>query len=272
MKSEAKRAAREAETSRTFRRMARAGYAANGIVHGLVGIIVLVVAFGGEAQADQVGAFQAIAAAPVGFAALWIIAIALWALAAWQVIEGLLAPGSYADAEAAARKWGRRISAWGQAVVFAALGVIAVSVALGARPDGEEAAEDASRDLLSVPGGGFLLGLIGLAIGGGGVAFIVMGVRRSFEVMLDLPDGRKGSAVTALGVVGYTAKGVALVVVGAILLIAAVRVEPETAGGLDGAVAALLFLPAGGLLAGLVGTGFFAYGVFCVLRARYARL
>ena len=272
VRAEAKQAAREAETSTTFRRLARAGYAANGIVHGLVGVIVLVLAFGGDGEADQAGAFKAISTAPVGFAALWALAIALWALAAWHIAEGLLAPGSYADAEAAARKWGLRLSAWGQAAVFAALGVVAASVALGARPDGEEAAEDASRGILSIPGGPFLLGAIGLGIFAVGVAFVVMGVLRSFEKKLDLPDTAVGSAVTALGVVGYVAKGIALVLVGAILVIAAVRVDPDAAGGLDGAVTAILALPVGPALAGLVGVGFLAYGVFCIFRARYARL
>ena len=45
------------------------------------------------------------------------------------------------DAEGAANKWGRRAAEWGQALVFIALGLIAASVALGARPDAEKAAE-----------------------------------------------------------------------------------------------------------------------------------
>jgi hypothetical protein len=272
VKAEAREVARKAESSRGFRGFARAGYIANGVVHALVGVIVLVVAFGGEGETDQAGAFKAIASAPVGFIALWVLAAALWALGIYHLAEGVLTSRRQPDAMGAAQKWGRRGAEWGQAAVFIALGAIAASVALGAKPNGEEAAEDASRGILSVPGGPFLLGVIGLAIGGGGIAFIVMGVLRSFENKVDLPAGTMGSFVTVLGVVGFVAKGIALVIVGAILLVAAVRVDPQTAGGLDGAIHALLALPFGPLLAGLVGVGFLAYAVFCVFRARYARL
>ena len=57
---------------------------------------------------------------------------------------------------------------------------------------------------------------------------------------------------------------------GVLLVIAAVRADPETAGGLDGAVDAMLALPLGPALAWVVGLGFIAYGVFTIARARFA--
>ena len=272
MRNEAKRAARRAKSSPAFRIFARAGYAANGIVHGIIGVIVLVLALGGRGEGDQAGAFKAIVAVPIGFAALWLLAVALWGLAAWHAAEGLLARPDDDDARSILRKWWRRIAEWGQTLVFAALGLIAASVALGARPNSDAVAEGASRGILSIPGGPFMLGAIGLAIGVGGIAFVVMGVRRSFEGQLELPEGPIGVWVKTLGVAGFIAKGIALVVVGVLLLIAAVRVDPKAAGGLDGAIDALLRLPIGPWLAGLVGVGFLAYAVFCGFRARWARL
>ena len=58
---------------------------------------------------------------------------------------------------------------------------------------------------------------------------------------------------------------------GLLLVVAAVRTDPDAAGGLDGAVHALLALPSGPWLAGIVGAGLIAYGLFCFFRARYAR-
>ncbi|WP_345802049.1 DUF1206 domain-containing protein [Microbacterium sp. AZCO] len=311
-KAEAKHVARETESNGGVRVLARAGYFANGVVHALVGIIVLVLAFGGRGESDQAGAFKAIAAAPVGFAALWVLAVTLWALGVYHAAEGLLArrdgekhaPGDdgprrgddrprrgddqprrgsdperrgsdqpeRATRRKIATKWGRRVAEWGQALVFLALGGIAASVALGARPNGEAAAEGASRGILSIPGGPLLLGVFGVAVGGAGLAFVVMGVRRSFRDKLELPDGALGITVAVLGVFGFVAKGVALVIVGAIFLIAAVRIDPKAAGGLDGAVDAMKSLPAGSWLAAAVGVGFIAYGVFCGFRGRYAKL
>ena len=112
-----KHVAREAEANRGLRGVARAGYAANGCVHILVGVIVLVVAFGGDGETDQAGALKAIGAAPLGFLALWALAIALLGLGLYHLLEGVLAWGGDA-----ARKWGRRVSEWGQALVFIALG------------------------------------------------------------------------------------------------------------------------------------------------------
>ena len=255
MSSEVKHVARKAEESRTFRAGARAGFAANGFVHVLVGVIVLVVAFGGDGETDQAGAFKAVAAAPAGFIGLWLLAIALLALGLYHLLEGILAWGGDA-----ARKWGRRVAEWGQALVFIALGLIAASVALGARPDADEAAEDASRGLLAIPGGPYVLGLIGIGIGIAGIAFIVMGILRSFETKMSLPPGPVGAGVKTLGIVGFIAKGIALIILGILLLVAAVDVDPSAAGGLDAAIDALLALACGPLLVGAVGVGLIAYG------------
>lgn len=265
--SATRKALREAESSTWFRRSARAGFVANGIVHIAVGAVIVVVAAGGEAESDQTGAFRAIAAAPLGFAALWAIAAALWALAAWHLLQALTA--RHGDTS---KRAGRIVSEAGQAAAFAAIGVVAAVVAAGARPDGEESAEGASRGILTIPGGPFLLGAVGLGVGIAGIAFVVMGVRASFRKKVAVPDGPAGAALVVLGIVGFIAKGAALGIVGVLLTVAAVQADPEAAGGLDGAVQALIAMPAGPALAGAVGTGFIAYGVFTVARARFARL
>ena len=268
----AKAAAREAESSTAFELSARAGYVANGIVHVLVGTIVLVIAFGGDGEGDQAGAFKALAAAPLGVVLLWLIAVAMCALGLWHAAEGILARDLSGDTKGAARKWGRRAAEWGQALVFIGLGVLAAFVALGARPDAEKAAETASRGLLHVWGGPVVLALVGIGFVIGGIAFVVMGVMRSFRSRLRIPDGRAGRTMTVMGVIGFVAKGVALLVVGVLLIIAAVRTEAKTAASLDGAVQAILDLTLGPLLAGIVGVGLLAYGVFTVFRARVARM
>lgn len=255
-----------------FEALARAGYVANGAVHLLIGAIVFALAFGGDGEGDQAGALKAVAGAPAGFVVLWLIAIALWALGVWHVVEGILARDRSGDAKGTVRKWGRRAAEWGQAVVFIALGVVAAAVALGARPDGEETAESASRGLLTLPGGPIVLALIGIAIAIGGVAFVVMGVLRSFRKRMHVPAGAVGRGITILGVVGFVAKGISLLIVGVLLVVAAVTSDAEAAAGLDGAVQALLDLPLGPLLVAVVGVGFAAYGVFTIARARYARM
>lgn len=267
MTSSVKDAARSAESSPVVRALARGGFVANGVVHLLLGVIVLAVAFGGSGETSQSGAFKAIAAAPLGFVVLWVLAILLWALGIWHVLEGISASRG-----SDVKNWGVRISEWGQALVFFALGVIAAAVALGARTSGDQAAQSASGDLLKVPGGVFVLGLAGVGVGIGGISFIVMAVKRSFRKKMSIPSGRVGTTATILGIVGYLAEGVALVIVGILLIVAAVQVDPAVAGGFDAAIKSLLSLFLGPLLVGAVGVGFLAYGVFLFFRAKYARL
>lgn len=268
MDSEApKRVAREATTMPWFRALARLGYVSSGIVHALIGVIALIVALGGDAATDQTGALRAIAALPLGFTLLWIIAAGFFALAAWKIGEGILVRG-----DSDLKKWGGRVGQWCQAVVFAAFGAVAAAIALGARLSSEQAAEKASRGVLDISGGTFLLIAVGIGVGATGISFLSMGVRRSYRTRVSVPVGALGRLVDILGIVGFVAKGVALAAMAVLLVIAAVRDEAATAGGLDGALAALLGLTLGPVLVASIGIGFIAYGVFCLFRARYARL
>ena len=267
MSTSVRAAARDAAANPAFRVAARAGYAANGILHLLIGGLVIAVGFGAREDSDQTGAFRALAAAPLGAAALWGLAVGLVALGGWHLLQAFVPRHLTVR-----RRIGRILTEAPQGVAFLVIGIVAASVALGARPRAEQAAEDLSRGVLTWSIGGFILGVVGLTVAGVGVGFVWMGVRRSFHSKVRVPDGRRGLALTALGVIGFVAKGVALMVVGVLLTVAAITVEPDTAGGLDGAVSAMIALPAGPVLACLVGLGFLAYGVFTIFRARYARL
>ena len=262
-----KQAARSADSNRALGLLARGGYAASGVVHLLLGALVVAVAFGRGGQTDQSGAFKTISGAPLGMALLWVLAVLLAALGLYHLVQCFLV-----REKSTAKTWAKRASELGQAVIFAALGFVGATVALGARPNGDRSAENASRGVLALPGGPLLLGLIGAGVLIGGIAFAVMGVRKSFVKRLTLPGGRVAEAVTTLGVVGYLAKGVALAIVGGLLLVAAVTVDPKKAGGLDDAVHTLLGLPFGPALTVAAGIGFAAYGVFLFFRARYAKL
>jgi hypothetical protein len=123
-----------------------------------------------------------------------------------------------------------------------------------------------------MPGGPFILGVAGAAIVIVGGAFVVKGATRSFREKLSMPGGTAARAITALGVVGYVAKGIALVIVGILVITAAVTLDPEAAGGFDEAISSLIALPFGPWLVASVGVGFIAYGLYCFFRARYARL
>jgi len=262
-----KAAARSAEDTPQLRVLARGGYVASGVIHLIIGGIALVLASSGHGESDQAGALTAIASAPLGFAALWAVAVLLWALGIYHGVHGLAL-----RIERAPERWRRRIAEWAQAALFIGMGVIAAVVAVGGRPDPDSSAREASRGLLTFPGGPVLLGLVGAGFVVGGAAWVVMGVRRSFRRRVSLPEGPAGVVIAGIGVVGFVIKGIAFAVIGALLIVAAVKRDPHAAGGLDAAVETLRALPFGGALVAVMGVGFAAYGIFCVFRARYADL
>lgn len=263
-----KAVARSAQNTRTFRALARVGYVVLGIVHIIIGAIAISVAVGaGGGEADQGGAMEQVSRVPFGTVVLWIIALGLFALGVWQVAEAVLERDP--DTK---KKWGRRIKYLGTAIAYIAIGATALTYALGGQSDSSQSSETMTAQLLAAPGGVVLIVLIGLVVLGVGVAFIVRGIRRSFEKHLALPAGAVGDGVRVLGTVGYVAKGIAIAVVGVLFLVAAFTHDPQKAGGLDAALKSLAALPFGQVILWLVGAGLIVYGAYCFARAKYARL
>lgn len=260
-------AARAAQDSSLFRRLARVGYVVLGILHLVIGGIAISIATGGGGEADQGGAMEQIRSTPVGIVLLWAIGAGLLALAAWQIAEALLERDP--DAKKA---WAHRAKFLGTAVAYIAIAVTAVVVALGGQAESSDSSQTLSARLLATPGGVLLLILIGLAVAAVGVAFFVRGVTRAFEKHLDLPSGAARRGIVALGVAGYVAKGLAVAATGVLFIAAAVTHDPETAGGLDAGLRALAGLPFGAVVLWVVGAGLVLYGLFCIARARYNRM
>lgn len=242
---------------------ARAGYAASGLVHVLIGVLAAQLALGSSSgSADESGAFAAIAANPFGAVVLWFSVVAFVALAAWQAAAALSgAAGEATD----------RVKAGAKAVVYLALAFTAFSVVRGGSGGGQTS--DATATLMQSTGGRLLVGAIGLGVLAVGAYHVYKGVQKKFlEDLTRLPSGTAGRVARRAGVVGYAAKGVALGIVGVLFVLAAVRSDPQEASGLDGALQALRDAPAGPALLLLVAAGLVAFGVYCGVRSRFGRL
>jgi hypothetical protein len=160
----------------------------------------------------------------------------------------------------------------GKGLAYLLLAATAFTSARGGQSNSEADVGALSATLIATPGGVIALLLIALLVMVVGGYFVAKGARRRFIDDIDLPDGAVGGAVVGIGVFGYVAKGVALVVVGLLLAVAAVRADPAQASGLDGSLRTLSELPLGQGILILIGLGFIAYGVYCFVRARLARL
>ena len=178
-----------ARSSTAAHALARSGYAASGVVQGLVGVLAIQVAVqGGGQEADQSGALQTLARAPGGAVVVWFAAVGGLALALWLVADGVLAHGG--DAKAT---WKARASSWGKAVVYGAIGVTALRVALGAGGSSSRSSRQGSAALLGLPGGPVLLAVVGLGVVVLGAALVRRGIAKRFvETIRVRPDERAG--------------------------------------------------------------------------------
>ena len=242
---------------------ARAGYAASGLVHVLIGLLaVQLAAGGGSGSTDQTGAFSQIASTPFGAVTLWVSVVAFVALAAWQAAAAI---------SGAAGETGDRAKAGAKAAVYLALAVTAFGVLQGA--GSSDGTSSFTGRLMQAPGGRVLVGAVGLGVLAVAVHHVRKGWRRTFlDDLRRLPAGPAGRWAERAGVVGYVAKGAALGVVGVLFVLAASHADPGEAGGLDAALQTLRDAPAGPLLLGLVAVGLVAFGLYCGVRARFARM
>ncbi len=249
--------------------VARAGFAVSGLLHFLIGVIAIRLAMGGQGQADVSGAVQQLAAQPAGPVLLWIAFAACVALAIWQASDAIF---DYQHLPTK-KKAGKKAKAALQAVVYTAFALTLASVATGAHTDNRESTSDMTASLMKAPGGVALLVAIGAAIAVTGIVYAIRGFRKSFIKYLRMPSQPHArTAVTTIGVVGYVAKGFALLLVGLLIIIAAVTAHPEESTGLDGSLKALREQPLGVYLLAAVGIGLICYGVYMVVRAKLAKM
>jgi hypothetical protein len=260
-------AARRTQNNDAVRGLARGGYAASGVLHLLVGWLAVQLALGRPTgQADGGGAFQAIAQMPGGAVLLWAVAVGFAALALWQLVTAFLGtPGAEHDA-------GARAKSAAKAVLYGVLAGTGVQYAQGTGGGGSSE-ESLTAQVMKMPAGPWLVGAVGLAIVGVGVYHVVKGVRKKFLRDLTGTGGRGvGPVVVRLGQAGYVAKGIALGVVGGLLVAAAVTTDSSQAGGLDEALRTMREQPFGTALLLVIGLGIAAFGLYSFARARFARL
>lgn len=275
MKKELKDAANaveDASNSRAFVIAARAGFAVSGLLHLLIGSVAIQLALvkaGPAGPADQAGAVAQLARQPEGLLLLWAGFAACVALALWQTSNAVF---DYGHLEAK-KKVAKKLSAAGKAVVFAVMALTFAASASGNSQTGGKTTSDFTVSIIKAPGGAFLLIIIGAAIAGAGLVFVVLGLKGSFKKDLSLPpSGTARSVVTGLGMVGYIAEGVALFLVGLLFILATANARPQDSTGLDGGLKALREQPYGVYMLTAVGAGLICYGLYLMVKAKFARM
>lgn len=268
----AEASAARAANSKVLEALTRAGFIGYGVVHLLFAWLALQIAFGRPAgEGDQSGALRTLAGQPLGRFLVAAIAVGMLAMTLWQVLEA--AAGHLVDT--GRRRVVERLASAGRAIVYGYIAWTAFQVFSGAdKSSAAEKQEGLSAQLMRGTGGRWLVGLAGLALAALGIGLVVYGLKKKFQRRLHTE--RMSPAVRELsrrlGMAGYSAKGIAFGVTGALIVVAALTYDPGKARGLDAALRTLREQSYGQLLLTVIALGIAAFGVFCFVQSRYRKV
>jgi len=266
----ARAAVDEHEVAKWVERLARLGYAAKGVVYGLVGVLAAQLAFGtgGEVTGTR-GAIREIGQGSFGQIALVLVALGLLGYATWRLVQGIRdVEGKGNDAEGLVKRTGYV----GSGLIHASLAFYAASIALGnGGGSGGGSARSMTAELLSHSWGAWLVGLAGLVTIGVGLYQFYLGYKAKFTrhwLTGEMSPAQRTWGVRA-GRFGLMARGVVFGLMGLFFLRAARQSDASEVEGLGGVLAEIASQGYGTWLLGIVALGLVAYAVYCFVQARY---
>lgn len=251
--------------SNKFETLARAGYAARGVVYILLGGLALTSAFTGGSAADSSGAMSSLLQLPFGRILLALIAIGLVGHILWRLAQGWLdADNVGSDAKAVVGRIGSLVSAGANLFLALTAARMAIGQSGGSGGGGED---QASAWLLQQPFGGVLLAIVAVCIIAAGCVQIGKAITRKYRDRLRLSPSN--SLLDGMCFFGLVARGALIVIVGGFVGYAAITFSPERAGGMSDALDYVHALPFGPWLYGLAAIGLVAFGGYSIIQALY---
>jgi hypothetical protein len=267
MTDSAQRIGHQAQHSDWLDRAIRVGLVAYGVVHLLVGWLALQLAFGERSEdASNTGAMQELARQPFGEVLVWAVAIGMFMLVLWRVLEVF---GGHREKKPGADRWKARAVSGGKAVIYAAVGLSALNVVIGSKSS--KGGSTWTKTVMEWPAGQWIVAGVGLAVIAYGANHVFRGFTEKYAKHLDAEgkSGHSGKAYLLFGKVGYVGKGVAIAIVGALIVYGGITHDAKKSGSLDQALHKLLTYPFGQALLIAVAAGIISYGLFCFARARH---
>jgi hypothetical protein len=271
---DAEREAKRAVRGKWGQLVARAGLVGKGLSFGIVAALALQVAFteGGKLE-DRPGMLQSIAETSHGRFLLGALAVTLGAYAFWRFAQAVLGEKLESGEDVNVFK---RIGLVGRGLLYTWLCVMATSLVLnadepvtGGTGGGEE--DRATRFVLEQPLGRYLVIAVGLGIAAAAFFNLYRALTGDFrdELKEEQMDQAERPWYIVLGVAGHLARALIFGLAGLFLLRAAWEYDAKEAIGIDGALRKLVQADYGDLVLGATAAGLMAYGLFCLVQARY---
>jgi hypothetical protein len=250
-------------------KVARIGLVAQGLSFGLVAVLAIELALGkGGKATDRQGALRTIAHGGIGRVIVFALAAGFAAYALWRLAQ--VVTGHDVEAHNARASWSKRASSLGKGAVYGALFASAISVLFGGNGGGSRENE-ATRGILGWPGGRWIVGAIAVAIAGAALWNAYRALSGSYKDSLKTGEmsATELKWTTRIAFVGLMSRAVVFGLISWFFFKAAADYDAQKARGLDGALRTLAQEPYGTWLLGLVAAGLFAFGLFCLIQARY---
>ncbi|MEJ2602527.1 MAG: DUF1206 domain-containing protein [Gammaproteobacteria bacterium] len=252
--------------------LARAGYAARGVVYLVIGGLAVQAAFAtGGGTTGSKGAIREMMSQPWGQFIVALIAAGLIGYAIWRFTQAIYDADDHGtDAKGIAIRAGLFVSALTHsALAIYALTLLGVgSGGSGSGEAGRNSAETWTATLLSQPYGQWLVGILGAVVIGVGVAHTIKAKDTKFERYLDM-DEQKMKIGRPIAIFGLVARGVVFVIIGGFFIAAAWQAQPEEAKSLGETLGTLQQQPYGSWLLGIVALGLIAFGLYSIMEAFY---
>ena len=257
-----------------FKRLARFGMVARGLLYIVVALLAVRIATGDfDERADKQGALQAVVRQPLGKVLIILLAVGFAGYAAWRFIEAVLGPPTEKDSRKAAFK---RAGYAARGLLYTGLFASTVKLLVGANEaaDKENAATDWTARVLEWPGGRWLVAAAGAGVVAAGVYIGWRGVKQKFAKKLKSYEMDMGERrwILRLGTVGSIARMIVFVLIGILLMVAAAHSGVEEGVGIDSALRRLAGGDFGPALLTVLALGLAAFGLYSFAEARYRRL
>lgn len=247
-----------------FKALAKMGYLARGAVYIVIGGLAVLAAIGaGGETTDSKGAIQEILEQPFGTTLIILLVIGLFGFMLWRLIQALVDTDEHGTSvKGLVIRGGLLVSA----ATHALLGLWAIKLMLG-----DEQGSENKQQFLSTDGGQLVLGVVGLAFAGAGLATIYKGAKASFERYMKIPAEHRTWA-RPLCRFGLISRGIVWCILAWFCIDSALTAKSGEIKGIADALNALHQGPHGTWLFAVVAAGVFAFGVYSVLEAFYRRI
>jgi hypothetical protein len=253
--------------------MARAGYASKGIIYLLIGILSVMAALNlGGSIAGPKEALETLQPKAFGKSMLAIVAIGLCCYALWRFVQSIY------DPEGKGRKLKGLLVRLGFAVsgiIHGALAFAVFKMIRGANSSSGSLSEAGlTARLMAQPLGVWLVGIVGIIIGGVAVFHIYRGVTGKFTKRLNFSSltQKMRELLCRTCQFGLISRGLAFMITAWFFLRSALHYNAAEAGGLSEALGVIASQSYGPWLLAAMGLGLAAYGIYAFVEASFRRI